>query len=161
MKRLWYVVLVCVCLSLAFCACGKKADEASEGKEIAVQEKSDIEKYISSLSSELAMRNFEAFWSSVQSYGDRLVRALGEIKNTGKYEFDPTDDSAIPSELKDAFDFSILEKHYDYKNHKDFNVVIDGEDVYLSFDGKLFYPSEYSVLDIKEFVENSIAALGE
>ena len=112
-----------------------------------------MEKYIYQLPNNSARTDFLSFWNSMTSYCLGLEYELKEISNTNNYSFDPTDSSSIPSNLSDLYSFSDIKWFAGYSTHKNYLIVVNGEDVKMSFDGIEFYPTNYGYTEVQKLVE--------
>lgn len=151
MKRKISLMLVISIIILGITGCGNKKEEPSVESDAEVIETDYMVKYIQSIEPE-NRDEFLYFWQSAISYCKAVKLDLKEIGNTNAYEFDPTDESQIPAELKNI-DFSKLKRDNSKNLHKDFNLRIDGTNVELSFDRIDIYPTDYGYSDIREIIE--------
>ncbi|MBO4898408.1 MAG: hypothetical protein J5590_08945 [Clostridia bacterium] len=155
-KRILLFGMIAV-IAIGMCGCGKnKSTEAIDtGNSVEESESADngnkMEKYIKGMTQE-EKNDFLHYWRGSQTYCGIIEYELKEMGNTNSYEFDPTDKTQIPEELKDI-DFDQI-KRDDTKNlHSDFKIKIDGKKVELSYDGMDIYPTEYSFSDIQKMIE--------
>jgi len=81
--------------------------------------------------------------------GNMLVRKMAG--NTQRYVFDPSKE--IPTAVSEKYDFYSLLNNRDFNNHTGYKITIDGEKVYIEFDSIQFYPSNYDITDIEDYVE--------
>ena len=153
MKRKISLILVISVFIFAIAGCGnKKAETNVESDSGVVETNNDyMAKHIQSIEPE-NRDEFLYFWQSAVAYCKAVKLELKEIGNTNSYEFDPTDESQIPEELK-SIDFSKLKRDNSKNLHKDFKLCIDGTNVELSFDGIDIYPTDYGYSDIEEIIE--------
>lgn len=153
-KRILLFTAIAV-LVVGICGCNKADDTlTSEPTAAKTEAKSDdyMVKHIRSIEPE-NREEFLYYWQGAISYCKAVKLELKEIGNTNSYEFDPTDESQIPSELS-GVDFSNLKRDNSKNLHKDFKLKIDGTDVELSFDGIDIYPTDYGYSDIAEIIES-------
>ena len=153
MKRKISLILVISVFIFAIAGCGNQKEEISvESDSGVVETKNDyMTKHIQSIEPE-NRDEFLYFWQSAVAYCKAVKLELKEIGNTNSYEFDPTDESQIPEELK-SIDFSKLKRDNSKNLHNDFRLCIDGTNVELSFDGIDIYPTDYGYSDIEEIIE--------
>lgn len=155
-KRVLSIVLACA-LMLSLPACGKKDGgqielETNPVSVIETPEGDYMEKYIASLDEETRSR-FTLFWSSICSYCRNIEAELKEMENVNEYSFDPTKSDTIPPELAEKYNFSNIKFYDGYDKHENYEMKVVGDKVQLSFDGEIFYPTEYSYSDIEDYVE--------
>lgn len=148
MKKTLYFLLIGA-IALTMTACVKKEEKQEENEIYTEQNVNFLEKYIANLPDNKSRKAFEILWNDVEMTGHLLERKMNG--NTEKYEFDPSGE--IPTQIAEAMDFSSLLSNMTFKNHKDWKITIDGENVYIEFDGIQFYPSEYGIMDVKEYIE--------
>lgn len=154
MKKLFLVLMACFIIVSAS-GCGSKPDDVKNEKEAYVVEVSGdyMEKYIANLPTDDDRTDFLSFWNSITSYCGGLEYKLSEIENTVEYAFDPSNSESIPDELKEVYSFSTIKFFKGFATHKDFEMKISGETVELSFDGEIFYPTNYGYSDVQSIIE--------
>lgn len=161
MKKKILLFAVIAALALGTCACNKNSNTETDESTPAEAENNTADydsgdlmvKHIKSIEPE-SRDDFLYFWQSAISYCTGIKLELKEIENTASYEFDPTDESQIPAELSEIYDFAGLKRRDPENRHKDFKLSIDGTDVKLSFDGMEIYPTDYGYSDIQEMIES-------
>ena len=149
MKK-FLTLFMTVAIIFAMTACNNNETSTNENVETEKVEISNfLDEYISELPDDSSRKAFKSLWNAVEMTGNLLTRKMAG--NTQKFEFDPS--AEIPTEVSEKFDFNALLSNRDFKNHKDYKITIDGENVYIDFDGVRFYPSEYDITDVEKYVE--------
>lgn len=153
-KRILLLGLV-ITLALGMCSCGKSQN--TEPKEQPVTKKMDSGNYMEEHIKSIAPENraeFLSFWQMSISYCKIIAFELKNMGNTQDYSFDPTDESQIPEEISELYDFSELSEANMKNLHKNFKMEIKGAEVSLSYDGIDIYPTEYAYSDIQDIIDS-------
>ncbi len=153
MKKALLILFVCVFVVCCFSACGGGKNNEAVTESADESYDNVWEKHIASLEDDSAREKFARFWTDMSFYCSGIEYELKQIDNQISYEFDPTDDEAIPEEIKDLYDFDDIKLFLDYSNHKDYILNIDGINVTMFFDDIQFYPTDMSTSDILVLVE--------
>jgi len=152
-KGITLVLTLCILL-VGLAGCGNNSTEVDTGKVDVIETNKDyMEKYISELKDGGERASFLSFWNSMCSYCRGLELKLREVSNGKSYTFDPTDESSIPAELKDLYDFSKIRFYSGVDTHENYEMKVNGEKVEFSFDGETFYPTNYGYTDVKNLVD--------
>lgn len=159
MKKKILLFAVVTAFAIGVGGCCSKNDDAAEPQNAVETQVDNVDSgdgmvnHIKSLTPE-DRTEFLNFWQASIVYCNGVALELKGIKNTAKYEFDPTDEAQIPAEISKIYNFSRLSQANSKKLHKDFKMTIDGTDVTLSFDGMDIYPTTYGYSDIQEIINS-------
>lgn len=153
-KKVLSFMLVClaaVCLT----ACGREKSDTGQMETKQETKAGDADymyNYLKGMSSAQERKEFLNFWNFSVAYCKGIKIQLKKIKNEVAYEFDPTDETQIPAEIKDIYDFSEIKEYGRKGRHKNIKISIDRMDVRLSFDGIEFYPTTYGYSDLQKYI---------
>ena len=135
-------------------------DEVTDEKDVEIEEDESLDAVGNQIRTFLASKSndyrfeFLSFWRFIEPYCYGVEYDLAEFKNTGSYEFDPSDSSQIPEELKEASDFERISSYNRKGLFEDFNMTVDGRNVTFSFEGIEAYPSDYDYDDIAAIISS-------
>ena len=158
MKKTIIFVMVLMMI-VAVAGCFSKSNTVSEEdqqeieiKEETVEEQSFMEDYIRSIDVD-KRDSFLLYNESTKGFCQRLEAKLEEVGFEGEFEFNPSRNDEIPSELEAIYSFvpfTLFPGNYSFS---DIKMTVKGSTVRLSYDGYEFYPTEYSYTDIKDMVD--------
>lgn len=152
-KIILAVLMLTVSLSVVGCSEGKHTVEEKSNTEAVSEKQSFMEGYIENLN-ESERENFILCFNTTKDFCEDLEKELKNRSFVGKYEFDPSAEEKIPNELKEICSFKKLTLCISLYGLKNVSMKVCDETVELSYNGYKFYPTEYTVFDIKDIVEN-------
>jgi len=123
--------------------------EIEDTKTEKVEFENFLDEYIANLPNNEARTEFEYLFTTVQITGKLIERNMKD--NNKKFEFDPT--MEIPEEVAEKVDLSTLLNEISFDEHENYKITIDDDNATIEFDGIIFFPCKYGVLEVEDYIE--------
>lgn len=152
-KIILAVLMLTVSLSIVGCSEEKHTVEEKSNTAVVREKQSFMKEYVENLN-ETERENFISCFKTTKDFCKSFEKELKNRSFVGKYEFDPSAEEKIPNELKEIYSFKKLTLCSSLYELKNVSMMVCDDAVELSYNGYKFYPTDYTVFDIKDIVEN-------
>ena len=150
MRKKLVLGMVIICVLIAVSGCSGKQGDVSPKSDGSVSNSVTNKNSYGYLKTDEDKQQFLAFWDSINSYYAGIVRAMEQTNNTQKYTFDPSIESEVPTEIKEAYNFNKIFLFPGFDERKNIKINIDGINVEIEFDGEKQFPTDKNYDDIKK-----------